>query len=375
MAQATFPVLLGTGDHASRPAATDVGSGGVYSCTDHGLIYQTDGSSWSTWATLGGDVSAHTGDTSDAHDASAISIVDAGGMYTGTDVEAALQEIGDHDHTGTGDGGDLDAPVIDSHIVFNEESAPSTPSAGTVAVYAKSDGRIYSKDDAGVEYGPFDEAGAGAGAQLYQDSLTLHADGDEFSDDTLAAWTLAGGLTTGDVTAITTEPYDATCLDIVFAAQGDRMLRTIPSWTQIILTIHGITNSTPSSTTAAQAMMAVCVVDSAGDGTGFSIYNDGNAYLWVIDNYVYSSTSNAANALWTTAHGSAAAASGMPLMMRLRKSGTSIFGAVSYNGGMQWKESTARTDSLTHDRFGIIRLANTGGTNPTLRVGRIQIIT
>lgn len=39
-------------------------------------------------------VAAHTGDTSDAHDASAISIVDSGGYYTGTDVEAALQEIG-----------------------------------------------------------------------------------------------------------------------------------------------------------------------------------------------------------------------------------------------------------------------------------------
>lgn len=37
---------------------------------------------------------AHIADTADAHDASAISIVDTGGYYTGTDVEAALQEIG-----------------------------------------------------------------------------------------------------------------------------------------------------------------------------------------------------------------------------------------------------------------------------------------
>jgi len=40
-----------------------------------------------------GDLAAHLADTSDAHDASAISIVDTGGFYTGTDVEAALQEI------------------------------------------------------------------------------------------------------------------------------------------------------------------------------------------------------------------------------------------------------------------------------------------
>jgi hypothetical protein len=54
MADTTLPGLLGTGIHASRPAAADVGSGGLYSCTTHGLVYQTDGSSWTTWATLGG---------------------------------------------------------------------------------------------------------------------------------------------------------------------------------------------------------------------------------------------------------------------------------------------------------------------------------
>lgn len=51
------------------------------------------------------DLAAHTGDTSDAHDASAISIVDAGGYYTGTDVEAALQELagGGIDYAEVGD--------------------------------------------------------------------------------------------------------------------------------------------------------------------------------------------------------------------------------------------------------------------------------
>lgn len=49
----TLPVLFSTGDHASRPSASAVGKGGLYSCTTHSLVYQTDGSSWSTWATLG----------------------------------------------------------------------------------------------------------------------------------------------------------------------------------------------------------------------------------------------------------------------------------------------------------------------------------
>jgi hypothetical protein len=40
----------------------------------------------------GAGLAAHLADTSDAHDASAISIADAGSYFTGTDVEAALQE-------------------------------------------------------------------------------------------------------------------------------------------------------------------------------------------------------------------------------------------------------------------------------------------
>lgn len=44
--------LIG-GDHASRPAANAVPIGTLYSCTDHDLVYQSDGSTWATWATLG----------------------------------------------------------------------------------------------------------------------------------------------------------------------------------------------------------------------------------------------------------------------------------------------------------------------------------
>lgn len=39
-------------------------------------------------------LAAHLADTADAHDASTISIVDTGGHFTGSDVEAALQELG-----------------------------------------------------------------------------------------------------------------------------------------------------------------------------------------------------------------------------------------------------------------------------------------
>ena len=42
------------GDHASRPAFGDVPQGTLYACSDHDLIYQSDGTSaWATWATVG----------------------------------------------------------------------------------------------------------------------------------------------------------------------------------------------------------------------------------------------------------------------------------------------------------------------------------
>lgn len=42
-----------------------------------------------------------------------------------------------------------------AQIIIPEGSAPSTPSAATTAFYVKSDGHMYSKDDGGVESGPF----------------------------------------------------------------------------------------------------------------------------------------------------------------------------------------------------------------------------
>lgn len=50
---ATVAGILLSGDHASRPAAGTPPVGSVYACSDHGLIYYTDGGSWATWADAG----------------------------------------------------------------------------------------------------------------------------------------------------------------------------------------------------------------------------------------------------------------------------------------------------------------------------------
>lgn len=71
---------------------------------EDGALHAKDSSG--TVTALGGDVSAHTGDTSDAHDASAISVLDTAANFTGTDVEAVLAELQDNiDGVGGGGGG------------------------------------------------------------------------------------------------------------------------------------------------------------------------------------------------------------------------------------------------------------------------------
>jgi hypothetical protein len=60
--------------------------------SDHGLLTGLGDDDHPQYAT-DSDLTAHTGDTTDAHDASAISVLDTGGNFTGTDVEAVLAEL------------------------------------------------------------------------------------------------------------------------------------------------------------------------------------------------------------------------------------------------------------------------------------------
>lgn len=50
----TVPGMFLTGTHAARPAASAVGKGSLYACSDHKLVYQSDGSSWTTWIDASG---------------------------------------------------------------------------------------------------------------------------------------------------------------------------------------------------------------------------------------------------------------------------------------------------------------------------------
>ena len=98
-----------------------------------GLLYWKDDTG--TEYAAGGDVSAHTGDTTDAHDASAISIADAGTFFTGTEVEAALQELAAAAGGGAAYGQAVDYPASFSGDVINGSDA--TPFADVAAFDTK----------------------------------------------------------------------------------------------------------------------------------------------------------------------------------------------------------------------------------------------
>ena len=75
---------------------TSSGSSTTTGVTDHGLLSGLADDDHPQYAT-DTDLSNHTTDTTDAHDASAISLLDTAGLFTATDVEAAIAELATKD--------------------------------------------------------------------------------------------------------------------------------------------------------------------------------------------------------------------------------------------------------------------------------------
>jgi len=101
----------------SAGTVTDIGGSHPNLATHDALGLATDA-----------ELAAHTGDTTDAHDASAISVLDTAANFTGTDVEAALAELA-ASGGGGGPGTELDYVEITSSV---NASATTEATANTV---------------------------------------------------------------------------------------------------------------------------------------------------------------------------------------------------------------------------------------------------
>lgn len=60
MATTRFADHLISGVHGSRPAATAVPAGTLYACSTHNLVYQSNGTVWSTYISVSGSVATDT---------------------------------------------------------------------------------------------------------------------------------------------------------------------------------------------------------------------------------------------------------------------------------------------------------------------------
>lgn len=107
-------------------------------------------------------LSDHLADAVDAHDASAISYDNSTSGLTATEVQAAVDEVeGRLDSAETSITSlETALPADNDYLQLEEQaSTPSTPAAGLKLIYPKTDGKVYTLDDAGVEL----ELGGGSG--------------------------------------------------------------------------------------------------------------------------------------------------------------------------------------------------------------------
>jgi len=303
---ATLGSVIGRGTLAARPAAASAGR--LWFATDgSGTLYRDNGSSWDSVEGAGG-------------------LADQGSF---------------------------------TYLDATEAAAPSTPATGKVRIYAKSDGRVYSKDDAGIEYGPFDAAGGGGTGERHAwDNATtypLHASGDEFDHLSYAA--LTGVWTARNVADAEVWCPGGGAVDVEFNAQGDWLHIAIPSgdW-EAVLQFQA-----PRGTE--QNMFGLGVFDGSGNGLSCTPNYDGTGYMWSLSGYNYAVTGPSLTGFGLYDNRLA--------WLILRKNGTAYSMRWSRDGSTFSAYTATLTPGTTPTRFGIGR-AYTADLSQPIRLHRLN---
>ena len=163
---------------------------------------------------------------------------------------------------------DIDIPYLE----FAEAAAPGTPASGIVRIYAKTDGSLYQKDDAGTETGL---AGGGGGSDGYGPSGVYSPDRppasgtvsptDEFDDGSVAGgWGWTGTTPTYDETTYPGFLYVDTAKNIT----NKFRIAYVPGATAF--------------TVAAKVALAVRNQDNAAMTWGIATFDSSDNTLWEI---------------------------------------------------------------------------------------------
>jgi hypothetical protein len=195
----TTAPLTGGGDLSANrtlavSAGTETAAGVLELATNGETTTGTDTVRATHPAGVAAAIAAHTGDTTDAHDASAISIADAGGDFTATNVEDALAEL-----FASGGGGG----VADLDDLTDVDTTTTPPADGQALVW----------DDGDSLWVPGTVSGGGGGGNISgaydiedTSNYTPGSLADEFDTNTLdAKWTVIASTTTP--AAGTADPY------------------------------------------------------------------------------------------------------------------------------------------------------------------------
>jgi hypothetical protein len=282
------------------------------------------------------DAAAHVSDSSDAHDASAISYDPSTSGLSATDAQAAIDELA---AAGGGGGG----------VTVKDEGSALSTTATTLDFV----GAGVTASGTGATKTITIPGGGASGPPL--DQYTLDGTyGDHFTGASLdAKWTrrnFTGGA----------ESYqlgkNATWLGISTSgrAVGDGYFQSAPSgdWTFAMKSIHRGTR---------YASMGLACIDSSGNGVSIVVYsNPAGPILVKTTTYsTYASVFAVPNVAGTspTVHVWPSAddlALDRPLWLSLRKSGTNFYVAYSLDGEMWSAESDALSYSFTVDRIGFM---------------------
>lgn len=170
--------------------------------------------------------------------------------------------------------------------------------------------------------------------------------GDEYEYTSFADMTKR--IAVRNVTEAKTSFPGGSSIEVNFS-QGDALLYPVPAgdgeW--LLEANVGIAN------TLNGGMFGLALLNASGNGTGFSAYNDGNAYTWAVTSWIYAGTGNA------VAHG--LTFDNRHYWTSMKKSGTNITGRISANGTSFTSFTAASTLSVTPVYLAVIRLFSGGG--------------
>lgn len=160
-------------------------------------------------------------------------------------------------------------------ILYDEGSAPATPAANKVVTYAKSDGKIYSKDDAGVE--TLMSGGPGGGS-----TPTFHGVRARASADT--------ALTSGAVVYVGFDAADEYDTDAYHNPASNNTRLTVPASLAGYYHIHAgsFTSASPGAGYPVIRKNGTTIMGngSYGADTGAGSYSIGMTLLLAVGDYV-----------------------------------------------------------------------------------------